>query len=137
MKTCIFHGLLLCYLRGQFDTIPSLSTNLSQIRSSHRFSFSFSYCSDASRLYFFWDWNLWMSRENMFFSQIEATTDMKNKRKRLANKAMEANLVYFGQKKLQRKCVPKSSEWNISKRKSQIRKIRILKYFIKKFVKLK
>ena len=38
-----------------------------------------------------------MSRENMFFSQIEATTDMKNKRKRLASKAMEANLVYFGQ----------------------------------------
>ena len=42
----------------------------------------------------------------MFFSQIEATTVMKNKRKRLANKAMEANLVYISKKKLQRKCVP-------------------------------
>ena len=49
-----------------------------------------------------------MSRENMFFSQIEATTDMKNKRKRLASKAMEANLVYFGkEKKIATKECPK------------------------------
>ena len=43
----------------------------------------------------------------MFFSQIEATTDMKNKRKRLASKAMEANLVYFGQKKIATKVCSK------------------------------